>query len=435
MIFDPRRIFREAIYKKYLEGESSDDPLIIAPAYYRITLFYLLLMVIVIIFWLFLGALTIEIKGKGIFMKKDGIFGVESQSLGFVRELLVKSGNFVKKGEPLIKLYDSQQEIALHYATQQLANLQADYEKFKKEYEIEDIKTKASYEKQIESNKHKIEKLEKEIPDLENDYERRLALSKEGLVSTTTVLDSEKLLVQRRTALETAKATIKTLESHIKKSSHAEELQSLEQQILKQKEVKDLLELNEKYYQVISPFDAHVIEVLVYPGETVAAGKKLMWLESAEDQEIVVYAFAYMEIGKRVFPGQQILIQPASINQRDFGSLIGSVVEVSPYSIANKEIETYIHSKNLESYLTQGAFTPFLLTIKPELDPTTPSGFKWTSGKGIPFKISTGSVCFITGIAYYERPVVRLFPLWRVEVFFDTIEQWIYSWFKRVSTN
>jgi HlyD family secretion protein len=422
-----KTIFREKALRKKIEGENIDELLIMSPTYSKYAFSYFLVMFAIVIFWLFFGALTIEIKGKGIFMNEGGVFGIESQTNGYVKEIYVKPGNYIKKNELIASLYNPEQEISLSFTNRQLNELESDYERFKSEFGEEDRKNKEALRQQIESNRLKIKKLEGEIPVLEEAYHQKLDLSQEGLISTTALLDAEKLLIQRKKALETTKSTIILLESNLTKSYKEEELQKINQRILDEKEIKNSLELNLKNNQIYSPFNAHILEVLVYPGDRVTRGKNILWLESGEKQEenVVIYAFVYLEIGKRIPLGVQILVEPIGINEQEYGSLIGHVTSVSPYAVGSKEIETYIHSKGLQNYLTTGLEIPFLMTIKPEVDRTTASGFKWTSEKGSPFKISTGSVCNITGIAYYERPIVRLIPLWKIETYFNEFKDWI----------
>lgn len=433
---DPKKIFREAALKKRLQEESGDDLLTIVPHYNRLGLYFLLGVTLLTLFWLFFGALPVEIKGTGIFMNEKGLFGIEAQSRGFVNQILVQPESIVKKGDPLIILSDSKQDVSLEYANKQLSFLENQYETLKARYAAEELKLKTGLQQQIDNNKKKIEKLEKEIPTLEKDYEKKQNLVKEGLVSTTTVLEAQNLLLQRKTALETTKSTIASLEANLTKTYHAEELKSLEQRILEQKQTKDILELNKRFSQITSPFDVHVLEVLVRVGDPVVEGKNTIWVESANNQikDIIVFAFVNPDIGKRITIGQQIYVQPTIINAQEFGSIICKVINVSPTMMANEEIEAFIHDKGLEAYLTRGIINPYLLTIEPKLDPTTISGLKWTSQKGGPFIITTGTVCTISGVAFYERPIVTLLPLWRIDTLTNETKKWFESWVEKDSS-
>lgn len=425
---DPKRIFRESALKRHMEGESVDELLVLPPKKSYFTYLYLGFLGIILLGYLFFGALTIEVKGKGIFLGDGGVSTIEAQTSGFISKLLVHPGDFVKKGDLVAELYNTKQEVTLKFVKIQLEGLQASYDKLKTEYSAEDEKIREGYHLQIAANQEKIKQFEEDIPSLESTFERRKKLANEGLISTALVLEAQKLLAQRRTALEATKSTVASIEAKLKKSYRAEELQALQNRLLSLKEERDLLELNMKNSQVFSPFDARVLDILVRLGDVVTPGKKLMWLEamtSEKSENLVLYALVYNEIGKSIPVGLQILIEPSIINAAEFGSLIGEVVDVSPFSVANEQLETYIHSKGLVTFLTEGAPNPYLVKVRLIPDPSTPSGYKWTSGKGMPFKLTSGTVATVSGIAFYERPIVRLLPYWKLEQFFDSIGKWI----------
>lgn len=416
-------MFREESLKKQQESLVEDELLTIPPTHNSLGIYFLMGVLALAVYWLFFGAITVNIEGKGIFINQKGLSSVQTQSSGFVTEILVNPGDIVKKDDPLIVLSNEQEDIALKYANQQLSSLEEFYQKLKERYAKEEKVIKEGVQKQIESNRIKIEKMEKEIPILENDFTKKQSLLKEGLVSTSTVLDAENLLFQMRTALEKAKATIAKLQANLKKSYNEEELKSLEQRILNQQEATNLLKLNKQYNQLSAPFDAHILEVLVRIGEPVSSGKNVLWIEAAEHgvEDVVVYAFLNPNLGARVSIGQQIYVQPANINAQEYGSIIGHITAISPTMLSSEQVATLIHDKGLQEYLQGGVNTPYLVTIKPEPDSSMVSGYRWTSETGLPFKITSGVVANISGVAYYERPIVRLFPLWRLDVIVDDI--------------
>lgn len=427
---DPRKLFRTAALNKHLMGDSTDELLVIPPAHIRFSITYLLILLMIGVLWLLLGALTVEVKGKGIFMNTGGVYVIEAQTTGFISEIPVRTGDAVNQGDLLARIYDAKQDIALNSAEIILSQLERNYEELKKQITLEEEKTKKAIQEQIEANKNKVEKIEKTIPSLEEDYQKKKKLFPEGLVSNTAVLESEKILSQRKTSLETTKSTIATLEANLKKSYRAEELRVMEERILEAREKRDLLVLNMKFIQIYSPLDAQVLEVLVPQGEIVIPGKKIVALESRGGPEAtVVYGIVNAEVSKRISAGLQILVDPANINSQEFGSLVAEVMEISPHPMSNEEIATIVHSTGLISYLTAGTEnSAHLVTIKPFLDPTTPSGFKWTSGKGPPVLIPTGTVCNLTGIGYYERPIVRFLPIWRVTQAWNNLKRYFHDW-------
>ncbi|MFI0435030.1 MAG: HlyD family efflux transporter periplasmic adaptor subunit [Parachlamydiaceae bacterium] len=428
---EPENLFRASALRKRMEDEGSHELLTIVPNHNRLGFYFIIIVFLLILFWLFFGALPVEIKGNGIFMKEKGFYPVESVSDGGVNTIFPSIGSDVKEGDPLFLISNTKLDISLEYANQQLASLEAYYEKLKLNYGVEEEKLRKGLNEQIASNQAKVEKMAKQIPGLEEDYEKKKRLLKEALVSTNTILNAENLLLKTQTALEAAKSTIASLEANLNKTYHTEELSALEQRILKQKENRDILLLNKKMSQINSPFNAHVLEILVHVGEPVKARMKLMWIENSGEgsHDIVIYGFVHPEIAKRMRVGQNVYIHPMNINAQEFGALNGKITDISPAIVVQEQIGLFIHDKSLESYLTEGSPNNHMIMIKPEIDSSTISGFKWTSGKGIPFKIPTGMVCSISGVAYYERPIVTFISLAQLDAWFDRLQKWLNSWF------
>jgi len=48
-----------------------------------------------------------------------------------------------------------------------------------------------------------------------------------------------------------------------------------------------------------------------------------------------------------------------------------------------------------------------------EVDPSTPSGFQWSSSQGPPFGISSGTLCKARAITRQVRPIELVLPLLR----------------------
>ncbi len=71
----------------------------------------------------------------------------------------------------------------------------------------------------------------------------------------------------------------------------------------------------------------------------------------------------------------------STVNEKEYGDLLGEVQSVSQFAISEKAIVSQIHNADLARFLTN--HEPVIqVKAKPISDPRDPSGYKWTSGKG-----------------------------------------------------
>ncbi len=62
----------------------------------------------------------------------------------------------------------------------------------------------------------------------------------------------------------------------------------------------------------------------------------------------------------------------------------------------------------VQQMMRQGA--PFIVSIAPDIDPRTVSGFRWSSPQGPPTKIESGTVCKVRIVVREERPISLVIP-------------------------
>jgi HlyD family secretion protein len=158
---------------------------------------------------------------------------------------------------------------------------------------------------------------------------------------------------------------------------------------------------------VLSPAAGTVATVLVRAGGVTDRGTALMTIEPS-GSKVVVVAFVPAGPGKRIATGMQARVSLASAPRSQFGTLVGRVEAVSPVPVSPERV-TLIVGGNLslaEYFLTGG---PILeVTVALERDPTTPSGYRWTTGEGPPTAISFGTLAEVAVIVSEAAPLQRI---------------------------
>lgn len=349
-------------------------------------------------FWAPLHA-AVHAQGEVIFQNKRQ--AVQHQEGGVIRKILVKDGDTVKAGQPLIVLEDDQiKPIVDMYEGQAIAEtatiIRLEAEKddassvvFPKGIPAPVVQTETklftakrdAYLKQIEMVKSQIEQSreiikgakeqlaskKKEVSSLEEQLEANKALRKEGYVTKTIVLDLERVLAEKNGEREQISANI---------ASSLQRLAELEQRILSIKAERVQQAANEIKQAAMKRIE---MEERVRPSRALMTrgiirapvSGKVVGLKVSTVGGVVIPREPLMEIA----PQQDHLIIEGKIGVNDISDVkLGQEAEVTLTAFKSsttppvKATVTYISDDRLTTRTAQGD-TPYYAAYL-ELDPT-----------------------------------------------------------------
>lgn len=421
---DVSSIFRKKTLERFRIPDQVDElfiPIVTYPGLIYSALAFLALSGFL---WLFYGSIPIIIEGRGIAVSAKGLYSIESKTKGNVTRVLVKPGDFVKKGQRVAEVQDLQEETKYQNAVARLEKLEIELNQLEKQISLEKQAEKQAISKQIEVNKLSIQELEKTIPKWEEELRAKEKLYEEQLIGLHDLEDTRQILAQNRIAIQTTLATLATLEANLQKVYRVQEIKEKERAIMQAKQDKELSRLSLEYGHIYSSESGVVLEVLINEGAYVQAGSPLIHLEYASEinPSSLFYGFVSIKEGKQIHKGLKVEIEPTTVNAEEYGAMIGVVREISLFAVSKEDMSSLIQNEQLINYLMHGQVAVMQMTIEPIKDSTTVSGYKWTSRKGPPFKISTGTVAKISTIAGHTKPIFYFFSLWRWERFKVALE-------------
>jgi biotin carboxyl carrier protein len=170
--------------------------------------------------------------------------------------------------------------------------------------------------------------------------------------------------------------------------------------------------------KVLSPMNGRVLEITAQEGELIEKGARLLTLERTEDAAKDIEAIIYIDPneGKKVVPGMKIFISPSSVKRGESGSIFGKVTEVSEFPASPQGMMRSLQNEKLvQSLSSEGA--PFEIHADLISDSTTASGYRWSSGKGPPMKLQSGTLCTGSIIIEEQRPVNLVIPWLKKSLF------------------
>lgn len=399
-----------------IESKGDQHKMVAAPLWTWIFLAIGFVILFSLLLWSFFGRIPITIAGQGILLPKTGLFSVQAHETGTVSQKMAKPGDFVEKGDLLMKLYDPQLELRYKKSQSLTEVLKQQLDDLKKEVQSEKtdyIKALKARESAISFN---IDQLNEDIAFAERELEARKELVDKGLISPMRYHEAVQKITQKKIDLQNKIGELATVNSELKKEYRGEEIRNKELQLRTEMETLKSLEISLGLENIYSPYKGRILEILVNIGDLVQNGTPLIWLEKLSDEkeknsEFIMYGYFQVELGKKIQAGMPVEIALSNINTHQYGLITGTVQEVSLYAISQEQLYSKIHNRSLINFLTNQASAVVQVMIKPDQDPLHADQLKWTSGLQPPTPITAGMVGTIEVTVERIRPFYYLIPI------------------------
>jgi HlyD family secretion protein len=239
----------------------------------------------------------------------------------------------------------------------------------------------------------------------------------EGLILRQTLLDT----IQRYNA---ARERIGEVESQLaqvqvsdleQRNQRQTDVFSSEVKITEAKRLFDELarELKSKT-EIVSRYGGRILEILTEPGRMAGSGEPIMRLDQAGGSLRKLEAVIYVPsgYGKQIRVGMPMLLSPSTVKQEEFGQICGRVTYVSEFPATARGMQRTLKNEQLVAGLA-GRDAPFEVHAELLTDPATVSQLKWSSSKGPPLRIESGTLASAFIAVDKRRPIELVVPLLR----------------------
>lgn len=366
--------------------------------------------------WFVAGTIPVDVKGVGIAVNSAGLYNLDVSMKGIIKELQVKIGTPITKGQLLATLYNP--ELNARYEAQEtiLLRLNEQLQHLQDEVQFENAMRIAALKSSIESAQYKIDALIEEIPVIKEDLYNKEMVAKKGLLSSITMENAKDLLWNKESELENTKTQLYKLKYQLKKEYREDEIKALEEAIRNNEKEKALIEAQLQYDRIYSPSHGILLEWFVQPGTNVNKGDLIARLEIQDEKQKKIIFYGYIPIENKKIPLQTIVeIELTNVNSQEYGTMLGHIVSVSGKAISSEAFNQFIQNPELIEYLQHKQMAVLEVIIEPEIDPNTPSGFRWSSGTGPDIQLTSGTLCTFRGQVEEISPLNYFFPIWRIK--------------------
>jgi HlyD family secretion protein len=160
--------------------------------------------------------------------------------------------------------------------------------------------------------------------------------------------------------------------------------------------------------QVRTTVAGRVIELLKRQGERVKNGDIVAVIEPPGSEfEAVVYVSS--DVGKRIKASMPAQISPSGVKREEFGFMKGTIARVADYAATQDSAVSAVGNPELVKKFLGGG-PKFELRVTPTSDPSTSSGYAWSSSKGPPLRITSGTEVTLAIIVDSHPPIQEVLP-------------------------
>lgn len=269
-----------------------------------------------------------------------------------------------------------------------------------------------------------LKELEVQKTNTERDYQQNLNKINEIRNSIQEVqvqkINTEKDHLETENKIDDINRRIKELDAQRTKL----EKENLEKVLTQNNQIQEIkrkiaqLELQlSKESKIISQYEGKVLEVSAAAGQIVSAGMRIGAIE-AEDSNSKIVSLIYFadKDGKQIKPGMTVQVTPSIVKRERYGGILGKVTGISPFPVTNQEMSAIIGNENLANTLaksigSEGSLVQVFAELQEE--PTTISGYKWSSSNGPALKISTGTTAQVQVHIGEQAPISYVMPIFR----------------------
>lgn len=410
---DPKSLFTKAALERLSSPEQLDMLMRVTSPIGWLALDTVGVCLFIGLLWGIFGTIPNKVDGKGILIRGGAVMQVEAGTTGRVTNLDVQVGDIITKGQAVASISQSGLSLKIENAKALLASLVEQNAKSTKA-ELENSHSALdALSKERASTEQSLKDYASQLPPLEQKVKNQEELQAKGLITSSAVLGARNALFSMQEKISTGRVRltqITTEEGTIRKQ--LQESASMRETRIDEarRSIAELQGQMEGTSKVVSNYTGRVVEVGVQPGKLVTADVAILTLETLDTTPLEGVVFINAGDGKKVEPGMQVRVSPSTVRAEEFGFMVGKVKSISPYPSTPESMMSILGNGRLVQDLS-GSSAPLKVIVSLELDPTTKSGFKWSSPHGPPVGVFGGTLCSGSIVVSERKPIGFVIPL------------------------
>jgi HlyD family secretion protein len=412
---DAHNIFRQAALARLSSPEQLDQLMQVTTPKSWLALACCCVLLGVAIVWGIWGSVRIDVHGRGILIKKGGVFVATAFGDGRVADILVGEDQPVTNHQLLARLRVPELELRILQAATAQTNLENEFTQLEA-YQANERSEEAKYQEaelttyESISNDYRVQigALEERLKDL-----KELSEGTSGVIDRPTLLGVRNDLFAARHGVDLTSVQIKQGRVSRLQAEERRHQQWLDKRNLVEQGRHNLEYLTNLYLltaEVRSPFSGTVLEITVKPNQLVNVNTPVMSLQSAQER-LEAWLFLQPGDGKRVVTNMEARLELVSAKKEEFGMMLGRVASVSALPATPQLMLRVLENPTLVSEFSQEG-APMYIVVELARNANT-EAYRWTSRNGANLKITSGTLCDGTITLRNRRPISLVLPMMR----------------------
>lgn len=374
-------MFRKAALEKLSSPERLDVMMRVTSPTGWLALSALGFIITALVVWSVVGQISTKVSGRGILMRGGTVYQVNSIGSGHVVSVDSEPGHLVEAGQVVARL--DQPDLRLRIAN--------------KKEELASLSGQGAQQQSAQARI--IARYQAQIAELRQKIARQQRLVDRGLLTGSQLMQTKQQLTSAQQAIASTRANLAGGGNRV--ANVRRQLRELESQLEARSEIR-------------SPYTGRVLEIMTNPGDLIRQGAPILTLEDAEEA-IKSVLFIPATEGKKIRPGMRADVAPSTVKPEEYGFIIGEVVSVSDYPLTPEGLVRVLRNRTLAQEFSDKT-APIEVVVSLTPDAETPSGFKWTSSKGPPTEVFSGTMCNGSVVVATKKPISYVIPVMKKAV-------------------
>ena len=406
--------FRQSALDRLSSPEQLDQLVRVADAKGWVAVLGLMLFVVFGGVWSVIGAIPTEVQAPGILVLDGGrLMNLPSPASGMIIDLKVHAGDQITRGQVIASLRQDELVTRVANARQILAERQDQLAKRRAVLELDMPRRKGDSEARKQLQRQIIASESEHVRRLQGQLAVRQDLRKQNLAVEDRVEQTRNELANVSERVVDAQARLAEIDTSMMEAEFAQK-RELDQMGLAvadaQRNFDDLTQHLSLNTDVVAPADGRVTELTAGQGSSVQQGTSILNIETPGNG-LQAKIYIPIESGKKVKPGMPVHLEPSTVRREEFGMLVGSIGEVSPYPSTPQGMYEVLQNQRLVDSFS-GSGSPYQAVVKlPRAQ--TPSGYTWTSGEGPHVDLTGGTPVKTYITVQSDPPIILLLPFLR----------------------
>ena len=385
-----------------------------------ISLVALGVLLVAAVVWGIFGRIPEKVDGAGLLINSSDLMSVTYPYGGIIKNVFLESGMDVQKGQIIARIEREDLLESIQIASQRVANLQQTYDTTYPLISRQADMTDSMLEKSEEDFRSQIVNVSNQLETAKRKEKTMKELFDDGLITEMEYLEAHREALSMEMQKQAAEQQL--LNAGVNRvrtaTDSSQAMMNLQHQI---DEARKQLEMEQRNYQnatkIVSPVAGKIYEISVTRGTYVSPGVPVAIVEPYSSDGGTLRAVMYFPVkdGKRIRRGMNIAVIPSTVKQEEYGFIQGIVTSVSDFPVSPQYLQSVMQNPALaQEFLANSS--PIEVKISMVPDPTTETGFHWSSSRGPENSLSAGISTTGFVIVRSRRPIAMIVPLIKKKV-------------------